>query len=766
MKPVSTNLIRAVLLASTALALPATASAQDVASTDEQSANQSGLGDIVVTAQRREQRLQDVPISVSAVTSEALDNKGIENTLDLAQVVPGLTFTSTAGSTQVRIRGVGTTNFGPGVENPVAIYVDGVYIASTAGAFFNLANIERVETLKGPQGTLFGRNATGGLVQVVTPEPSDVLTGMMRVGYGNYQTITGDAYISGPIAEGVSADLALHYSGMGKGWGHNINTGGDTNRINHDFVARSKLMIEPQDGFKLILTGDYSYLLGSTPMTLQQRPGSPIGIFEALLTNRADADPTNDLPLINHGGFYDNSATVDPRARIEAYGASAVAEADVGFADLKIISAYRSTNLQNRFDIERVPQSVLTFSGNPKWAQFSQELQLTGSVGPVEYTVGAFYYWGQDRYDPFGLTFGPDLADILVAPGVTSARLQYNGEQTTESLAGYAQATIEILPDTNVTLGGRYTDESKRASGTQSFIANFGPVVVPLVPEGTPYLAAGIDPKVKYNNFSYRVALDHKFTSDIMGYISYNTGFKGGGYNLSEPSNPAYLPEKLKAIEAGLKMELFDRNLRLNLSAYHYNYNNIQVSNFITTAPFIVNAAKAKIDGFEAEFEARVAQGLTISGGVAYADARFSSFPDADYTYIIPGCTLTGVAATPCKADADGNALPATPKFSGNIGFNYEGQMGDNVFGINANLFHSGAWYGTFDNDPRMKQDSYQVFNTSVYFEPGDNDLRFTLWAKNLFDAQYAQNRYISSQQATFQAAAPRTYGVTVEKRF
>ncbi len=743
-----------------ALSFPTVTFAQDA-----QGADDAGLGEIIVTAQRREEKLQDVPVAVTAVTAEALGNKGIQNTLDLAQVVPALTFTSTAGSTQVRIRGVGTTNFGPGVENPVAIYVDGVYIASTSGAFFNLANIERVEALKGPQGTLFGRNATGGLVQVVTPDPGDEFKGLLRAGYGNYQTVSADAYISGPLGSGVAADLAVHYSGMGNGWGTNVNTGNDVNRINSDFVIRSKVKIEPSDSVKFVLSGDYSRLLGSTPVTLQNRAGN-FGIFEAIFTNRADANPANDLPLINRGGFYDNTATVDPRAEITAWGAGLNATFDLGGVELKSITAYRRTRFEDRFDIERVPQDVLNFAGVPKWQQFSQELQINGDAGALKYTAGLFYFKSTDEYDPFLLNFGPALAGVLVAPGVTSAVLQFNNAQKTESVAAYAQASYEILPATNLTLGGRYTDESKAASGTRSFIANFGPVAVPFVPVGTPYLAAGIAPKVKYNNFSYRIALDHKFTPDILGYISYNTGFKGGGYNLTEPTNPAYLPERLNAIEAGLKMELLDRKLRLNLSAYHYDYSNIQVSNFITTAPFIVNAAKAKIDGFEAEFEARVTRGLTLSGGIAYADARFSNFLNADYTYIVPGCTPTGVAATPCKADASGNRLPATPRFSGNIGFNYEAGVGNGLIGVNGNLFHSGAWFGTFDNDPRQKQDSYEVVNASIYFEPSADGLRFTLWAKNLFGAQYAQNRYMSSQQSVFQAAAPRTWGVTVEKKF
>lgn len=760
---------RRILLAGTAMAMlaHAPALAQDAGAA---AADSEGLADIIVTAQRREQKLQDVPIAVSAVTSATLESKGIKETLELAQVVPGLSFTITAGNTQVRMRGVGTNSFGPGVENPVAIYLDGVYIASTASALFSLTNIERVEALKGPQGTLFGRNATGGLVQIVTSEPSQDFKGMVRVGYGNYETGSVDAYVSGAASDTVSADFALHYAAQGDGWGTNINTGKDVNRQDDDLIVRSKIKFEPSDGVKFLLAGDYSYSLGSTGVTLQNRQGdiSYIGLYERIFTNRRDADPSNDLPLINRGGFYDNSSTLDPRAEITSWGTSLVASFEVGEAEVKSVTAYRQTRFEDRFDIERVPQDVLGFDGVAKWKQFSEELQVNGKIGNLDYTAGVYYFNSKDRWDPFQLRFGPDLAFLLVAPGVTGATLLYNTALKTESLAGYAQATYEFLPDTHITLGGRYTDETKTVSGTRAFLANFGPVTVPFVPLGTPYLPAGRNPKLKYTNFSYRIALDHKLTPDIMAYLSYNTGFKSGGYNLSEPSNPAYRPEKLKALEAGLKMELFDRKVRLNLSAFHYDYSDIQVNNFIGTSQFVTNGPKAKIDGVEAEFDARIADGLTISGSAAYTDDRFTNYPLADYYSLRPGGCDTSFANNNivCKGDAKGNKLPGTPTFTASFGFNYETAIGDGMIGLNGNLFHSSGFYGTTDNDGRLFQADHQILNASIYFEPSEDGPRFTLWGKNLLDKKYVRNYYISAQQVTYQAAAPLTWGVTVEQKF
>ena len=729
---------------------------------------QVGLAEIVVTAQRRAQNMQDVPIAVSAVTREQLEAKGVQNTLDLAQVVPGLSFTQNAGGTQVRIRGVGTSSFGPGIENPVAMYIDDIYIASTSGDFFDLANIERVEVLKGPQGTLFGRNATGGLVQVITPDPSHETSGLFRASYGNYQTSAFDGYVTGGLTDSLAADLAAHYSHQGEGWGRNLNTGNYVNQLNDDLLLRSKIMFEPSSSVKLILAGDYSSQFGSLPLTLQQRPGlDSVGFYELFFTNRLQPNPALYLPLINHGGFYDNNATTDPRALIRAYGTSLTASFDLGAVNLKSISGYRRTIFDDEFDLTRVPESVLNFDGTATWRQFSQEFKLAGASGPLNYTAGVYYFSSRDSFDPFALNFGKDLAFLLVAPGVTTADLTYHNHVDTKSTAGYAQASYEILPNTDLTLGGRYTHEEKSIEGTQAFTAYFGPVAVPLVPEGTPFLSPGVPDSLSYNNFSYRISLDHKLTSSILAYLSFNTGFKSGGYNLTINSNPPFEPETLKAWEVGLKMELLDKRLRLNLSAYQSDYTNIQVNNFVQTSEFISNGPKAKIKGIDAELSYEPLAGLTLSSSFSYIHDRFTEYPLADYYRVVPGCdTSYANVNIACKGNAAGNELPGTPTFTGSIGATYETRIGGGLIGLNGNLFHSSGFYGTTDNDPLLSQGTYNVLNASIYWNPTDKGLRFTLWGRNLGNEKYVTNIYSAAQQVTYQAAAPLTWGVSAEQKF
>lgn len=731
--------------------------------------SEGGLQDIVVTAQRRSENLQRVPISVSAATTERLTNSGIQNTIQLAEVIPGLTFTFIAGNTQVRIRGVGTNAFGPGIENPAAIYVDGVYLASTAAALFNLANIERVEVLKGPQGTLFGRNATGGLVQIITPDPSFDFRGLGRVTYGNYDTGSVDLYATGAVSSTVAADMAVHYQRQGDGYGTNILSGKDVNRQDHDLIFRSKLMFQPQSGVKFVLTGDYSYNKGSAGLTIQQKPGvENIGVFEKLVTNRLDANPANDLPLVNHGGFYDINANVEPRGVTRSYGLSLHGTIDLGGIDLKSISSYRRTIFDEAFDIERMPQDFLRFDGTAKFKQLSQELQLSSnSGGPFVWTAGVYYFHSRDQWDPFGFTFGTAGAPFIF-PGFTLVEQTIEDFVKTDSLAGYAQGTYEIMDGTRLTLGGRYTHEKREFGGTQQFIGFIGPVAIPLVPPGTPVPTPnlGIPSKVSFNNFSYRIAVDQEIADRILAYASYSTGFKSGGFNSQVPSNVPFKPEKLKAWEVGLKTELFDRRLRLNLAAFTYGYTNIQVNNYQPNGQLISNGAAARIKGVELEMLAQPVSGLTFNGSLAYTHDRFTNYPDADYNFLVPDCDFSiPNSSRVCRASANGNKLPGSPTFTASLGFNYEHELASGKLGLSGNVYHNSGFYGTTDNDPRIHQEDYQLVNSSIYWESADN-LRVTLWGKNLFDKDYARNVIISSNAVSYVASAPRTYGVTIEQKF
>lgn len=749
------------------LVMPQVATAQDGPPGSQQMREGSGLREIVVTAQRREERLQDVPISVSAITSEKLEASGVEGALQLAEVIPGLSFTQSAGFTQVRIRGIGTSSFGPGIENPVATYIDGVYVATTAGSLYSLSNIERVEVLKGPQGTLFGRNATGGLVQIVTAEPSQTFMGNAKLSYGNYDTAGVDLYATGGLSDDVSASLVVHYENQGDGYGTNIVTGNDAQRQNHNLGVRSKLKFEPTDTLKFVLAGDYTYAKGSLAGSIQQKAGiENIGTFEKLFTNRLDGDPTNDLPLIDHGGFYDISYTQDPLTVDEGFGVSFDASLDIGDINIQSITAYRQLTHELRFDLDVLPQDVFSFDGAYKYSQFSQELKLSGETGALGYTAGLYYFHSSDEYDPYFVIFGPQ-GTFLISGAFDRIENTILSNPKANSYAAYAQGTYSITPTTNLTLGGRYTYERRSNDGIRQIIGFVDGAAVPLVPPGTPLYPPDFDNEVSYDNFSYRIALDQKLAQDIMVYASMSTAFKSGGFNSAVPANPAFLPEKLEAYEIGLKTQFLNNAVRFNVAAFLYDYKNIQINNFQGTTLFITNGPKARIKGVEAELDVSPTNGLVINASAAYTHDRFTEFPLADYNYVVPGCIYTNPSTSRvCQADAAGNKLPGTPTFTGSVGLSYEHDLGNGSAGFSANLFHSSGFYGTTDNDPRIRQDSYQVLNASIFFKISEMGPRFTLWARNLLDEQYARSALINSGSVQYTAQPPRTWGVSIGQEF
>lgn len=723
---------------------------------ESQPSADTGLAEIVVTAQRRSENLQSVPISVSATTSAQLEAAGINSMLDISKTTPGLQIQQASGNLKLSIHGIGSNSVGPGNENPTALYIDGVYIASAAGSFLNFANIERVEVLKGPQGTLFGRNATGGLVQVITSDPKHDFAGSLDVGYGNYQTGTINFYMTGGVSETLAADMAIYYSNQGKGYGKNLNTGNDVYRNDDDLSMRSKLLWEPAEGTRFVLSGDYSYKKSSMILSQNVLPDKKFSAFYSTL-------PGYGADL---GGFYDINQTDDPRALMKSWGTSLEATQDLGFAQLKSITAYRATKFHENFDLDNHPKPFVGFkNGLGYWKQFSQELQLSSqSNGPLKWTVGAYYFHSKDGWDPADVYFGLDGTTVLFGiPGATSIDLVTINHQTTDSYAGYGQATWEFLPATRLTLGGRYTSETRKVDGVDEFyINNF---LISSTPFPTP--GFGIPDRLKFNNFSYRVALDHSITDNILAYASYSTGFKSGGYNLLVGQNPPVKPEKIRAAEIGLKTELFDRRLRFNVSAFQYKYRNIQVGSFTGNSQIIYNGAAAKIKGIDVETEARVTSGLTLSGGFSYLHARFTSFPSADFTYSVPDCDFTNPSPSRfCQASAAGNALANSPTFSGNVGFSWENRVADGALIISGNLYHTSRYFATVDNNPDVVQKSYDVLNGSVSWSPDSKAYKITIWGKNLLDKKYSDITLIYTGGITHAAAPPLTYGATVGFKF
>ena len=715
----------------TATALNSAAHAQGKsAGKDRDEVDNLGSGEIVVTAQRRKERLQDVPVSITAVQGEQLRAAGALRATDLKLVASSLDVPVNNGYVTPYLRGVGSRAIGPGVESPIALYVDGLYIGNGTSAL-SFSNIERVEVLKGPQGTLFGRNSTGGLIQVVTRDPKDQFGGDVAVTYGNYETWQAQGYVTGAVAPGVAADIAGYATIQGNGYGTNFFTGADTYRTKHDFGVRSKWLIEPTDNLALRFAVDFSDTNSN-----QNTQRVPVG-----------QTPPPAFGSSYGGKPWDTQVDVQPYFKQTQGGASLRADIDAG--DIAIVSTtgYRRARFEMQTDFD-VTASTRSRSLAQKQLdhQFSQELQiLSNGASPLTWTLGLFYWNAKGEFSPFTIT-----TNNLPGP----SRITGTAYQTSESIAPYAQATYNLFKNTNLTVGIRYSYE-KRGVGGQ---------VVATTPGGPRASGAAI-PSVEGNRVYWRVALDHKFAENLMVYVSQNRGFKSGGFSVTEFSAPPYLPETLDASEFGLKAMLLDRRLRLESAAFYYNYRDVQVYSTANSGLVITNGGKAEIKGLELDLNARVSRFLNISAGYTYLDSEWITFNNSPINVPNP---MGGKTQT--SGSVAGRDLPITPHHVLNVSGSYRVPLGRSDLTFNASYYRNSGYFGEPDNVAR--QAAYSLVNASVVLTPMDRGFSVSIWGRNLTNEAVnllplhtSQNfPGFTTERASY--APPVTYGVTVGAKF
>lgn len=709
-----------------ALSLSLAPAARAEAAADDVQANPNGgLEEIVVTAQKRGENLQNVPIAVSAFSGEALATKGIQSVVELTSITPGLTYTVQASQATPRIRGIGTAVAGTGNESSVATYVDGVYYASATGSILSFNNVEQVAILKGPQGTLFGRNATGGLIQITTADPKDEFQGNARIGYGSQNTLGGDLYLTGGLGAGVAANLAVHYSNQMDGFGINKATGQDVNKT-RDIGVRAKLKFDLGEDTTAVAAFDYGHTINAGPAY------RPVYGQKALFTGYSFT-----------GGFNDADANTQPRSSVEQYGASL--NLTHAFSGVKLVSitAYRHTLWDVQFDSDSTPANLFFVNVHEPDEQFSQELQLvsTGN-GPFKWMLGGYYFHGK-------ATVSPGIIGLPAFGFIQTVR----ANQSANSYAGFAQGTYSLTDATSLTLGLRYTNESKtiNSNGDLNFLATG--FVLP----AAPYTA-----KSHVSKLTWRAALDHKVTQDVLIYTSYNRGFKSGGYNLFALNAPnVFVPEQLDAFELGLKSELLDRRLRFNAAGFYYDFKNIQLNTYVNSAPAIYNGKSAKLYGLDADITAAPVPGLTLTAGLSLVHARFDDFPIAT-TVILP----TGGLVLGPFVSAKGKRLPQTPSMQINLGFEYKHSLPTGSLSFAADYFHSTRWYEGPEN--RLSQAPYSLVNASITWNlDADEKYSVKAWGRNLTNARHANQLTAQTNDLDMiQPAAPRTYGASFSVKF
>jgi iron complex outermembrane receptor protein len=731
--------------------LPSQLHAQQIAAKGSEP-GRPGLEEIIVTAQRREERLQDVPIAVAAVTAEALRNNGVDSTRDLPQMIPSVQFTRSGASGLLFVRGVGTTNAAVGEESSNAVYVDGVYLADLAQAINNFNNVERIEVLKGPQGTLFGRNATGGLIHIITREPGDQFAASGEVGYSNYETYSARGYLAVPLTDKISADIAVTKLDQNAGWGRNLTVNRE-NHIQDYWGVRSKVVLRATDALKFTLAGDY------------YENQDNIGIGWKL-----DPEGLGSGGIVGPAG-QDSTSNSYPLTRQIIKGASLTAEANLNFATLTSITAIRRSNNLSDFDVDGGPNPLIRIAFDSGSESLQQELRLASNNSEtLAWQAGVFYLRPKSTNDSnfTGLAFAPALRGQHIV-----------AELKTDSYAGFAEATYSIAQKTKLTGGLRYTKDSREFDGGQANVT-FAGVEGPFTKKLN---------ELEYDAWTYRVALQQIITDDINVYASFNRGFKSGSYSLQSPLNAPFLPQYIKAYEIGAKTELFDRRLRLNVAGFHYDIDDYQVRSAAVANPgasLILNAATVKVDGAELEFEVAPIDDLRVFGGVTYLDSRFDQFggPNAQFQAPIvypnpatcpanlrgtenPGVLTPGARTggfTTCFGDVSGLDTPNAPQLTASIGASYLVPIGTSGQLRMSALYSYNDGY-VYEPDNVAQQDAYNLVNASIEYRPMEN-YGIEFWGRNLTDEEYAVQKITTGTGTTLALGAPQTYGVNVKIDF
>jgi iron complex outermembrane recepter protein len=717
------------LTASSIAAILLTQPALAQTSADAASSQDSrGLDDIVVTAQRRAENLQVVPLAVTALTGNELSNKAIFDTQDLVAVVPGYTARATQIAFQPYIRGVGTS--AAFVENPAALYIDDVYVPDQRNALVDLADVEQISVLKGPQGTLFGRNSTAGVIQIVTRQPKQELEGFVRAGIDNYETLRTNFYVTGGLTPKIAASLSASYLTQGEGYGTNLTTGEAVLRQDHNFDIRGKLKLDPTDTTSILLIGQYSHSRREG-LNSQPYPGTSFAY-----------PGFAPMPSV-----YDSRSNANRDMTIWGHAFSMNIKQEIGSVDLTLISAYSYDNSSSiKFDADSTaaPLFQVDIPNTPSHS-FSQEARLssTGS-GPLTWQLGAYYFNNTNEVNPSVSTIYPPFF-----PAPAGAVLTRIGKERAESIAGFVQATWEFTADTKLTGGIRYTYEERKFNGLQTVAVGGGPA------RGAPTTG-----ELSVNEPTYRISLDHQFGADALGYISFNRGFKSGGFNVLSPTQAPYAPETLDSYETGLKTELFNRSLRLNTAVFYYDYKNIQVFQIVNNVSTISNAAKARLYGLDLDMTAQLTKQLTLTGGLALMNAKFSEYDNAQIA--IP---KVGGGFLITSGSAKGNRTPLAQNVSGYVAADYDTVALDADMHFNVTASYQGDYY--FEPDNFQRQAPYVLLNASFKVTPPNSNLSVTIWGRNLCNEVVQTFGSTNAFGATaYYESPPRTFGATAQYNF
>lgn len=734
-----------------AAALPHMAAAQSATGS---AAPPSLLEEITVTAQKRSESLQKTPISITALSGDTLTARG-QTTLDsVAQMVPGLNMSQQIGQARITLRGIGVDNISTGSEASIAFNQDGVFFSRSSAALASFYDIERVEVLRGPQGTLYGRNATGGSVNIITNKPTDELGGYLSVTGGNYDTINTEGALNVPLSDKVAARVAFQTQNH-DGYGTNIVTGNDVDSKDSEAV-RGQLQFDASDAFTILITGDYYHSSDSSNGYHYFGPGAFTATGEQIT-------PTGLLL----GGYapeseLDIASARDTLARAEHYGGRIRMDYAINdTVSVASLTAYRRTDFELYTDIS--PLAVDLFPIVPlreESKQFSQEFQLNVETDRHSLVAGVYYL--HEKID--GEIIGPFNLLAVGGPDFLVQGFYSGGKMKTEAAAVYAQDVFSITDRLRLTVGARYSWEKKSVDDQGDFdlARPFDPANIPLTPHH-------IDDK-SFDAFTPKIGLDYDLSDDTLIYASFSKGFKSGTYNLGS-ALPALDPEKIKAFEVGLKTTLLDNRFRANLTGFYYDYTDLQVNKVSNFVLVLENAATAEIYGMEGEFSLQPFEApLLVTLNTSFLHARFDEYVTADPSRPAgDGVTIDPDSGLP-GFDLHGKKLAQAPDYSINLGIEYTFDTEIGEINLRGESYWVGKVYFSPFNFEPLSQPAYNLQNAYISYEAEDGSWNLTAFIRNIRDKEIRASgqiatTYVGAPMVGF-VQPPRTFGATLSYRF
>ena len=703
----------AALLLAQAAALPAVA---------QDAGDEPRLEEIVVTARRTEERLQDVPVAVTALGGEALRRLDAVNLGDIQNAVPNLTLhVGDAANAVVYIRGVGQIDSLAFADPGVGIYLDDVYLGRAQGAFLDVFDVERIEVLRGPQGTLYGRNTIGGAVKFVSRTPGFDPMARIEATVGSYDRLDVKGTVGGALVEDkVAAKAAFAYLGR-DGYSDNAFDGRDDGDKD-TWAGRVSVLAAPSERFTLQLSADGS---SDTPDT-SRTPSRETAVFGVA----PNTDP------------FEVNADFNDLSKLKVRGVAATAAWDATeTVTLKSITAYRTMDYETHLDLDATPTPFFGVFVDEAQNQFSQEFQATFTGDRFTGVAGLYFFREHDETES-GL-FGPAIS--LVTDSLN--------DQLNRSYAAYGQGSFDLTEALSVTGGLRYTFEEKSFRRIQEF---FGPTDTLPLPLGTGLRITDVDVGDDWSSLSPKLAVDYRFTPDLMGYVSASRGFKSGGFDGRSNSAAQALPfdpETMWSYEAGLKSTLWADRMTLNAAAFWNDYKNLQLSSFVADstgafAALFTNAGAATMRGVDLELTALLAEGFTVNATLGFLDAEYDR-------YIGPG----GVDI------ADQREMVNAPRWSWRLGATYAVPLSFGALTLDGDVAYRSKTYPTVSSSEVLAQKGRALVNAQATLELGEGNWAVSAGVKNLFDEEYISHGFDLSDSLGYQLGYygdPRTWSLSL----